>query len=338
MITAAGMDAGCIKHELYIALSDYEISMRCTEVAVRSEERNQALIKKFLTAKIVKGCSNRTIQYYGSALVFILNSINKTVDDITADDIRLYIALRMKRDHVTEVTIDNEIRILRSFYAYLCMEEIVQRNIMLKVDKVKAVRQRKEAFTEQEIEKLRYQATQMGAREEAIVELLLSTGARVTELCNIRLNEMEDSRILVHGKGKKDRYVYVNIRAMMATQRYMGLRKDDSPYLFPGGKTPVEMKKRKDLRNWWIDPENLTDQAINPGTIETVCRKIAQKCGIEHGNPHKYRRTCATMALKRGMPIEQVSKMLGHEDLKTTMIYLDLSEEDLRHAHEKYVL
>lgn len=320
------LSVGELRSILYIEFDGYEIISRCTDIAMLKEDRNEWLVKRFLTSKMVKGCTERTIEFYTNTMKFVLNKVSKTVDDITSDDIRLYIALRKRRDGVTDTTIDNELRVLRSFYAFLISEELVTKNPMLKVDNVRKEKGKKEALTEEEIEKLRYQAsvgtaTTQGRkyieRDSVIIELLLSTGVRVSELVGIKLNEIKGNKILVHGKGRKDRYVYMNARAEFALNRYMPKRKNKgSAYLFPGNE----------------------DGHIGKGTIESRTRELAKLAGVEKANPHKFRRTCATMALRRGMPIEQVSKMLGHEEISTTQIYLDLSEKDLEYAHSKYVV
>lgn len=326
MLAGREMSVEDVKNVLYIELNNYEITQRCTEIALLKEDRNKSLVEKFLVSKMVKGCTERTIDFYTKTMKFVMDIMSKTVDDITADDIRLYIALRKRRDGVSDTTVDNELRVLRSFYAFLTAEELVLKNPMLKVDGVKKERHKKDALTEDEIEKLRYQAS-IGTegrngkkyieRDSLIIELLLSTGVRISELTGIKLNEIKENRILVHGKGRKDRYVYMNAKAEFALKRYLPKRKEiDSPYLFPGD----------------------DNGHIGNCTIEARTRELAKLAGVEKANPHKFRRTCATLALRRGMPIEQVSKMLGHEEISTTQIYLDLSEKDLEYAHGKYVV
>lgn len=173
------------------------------------------------------------------------------------------------------------------------------------------------------------------------IELLLSTGCRVSEICQILLTDIDGNQILVHGKGQKDRYVYLNARAMYALGKYMELREDASPYLFPRRISVADSKGKKGMNpgDWWQHAELVkADEYMDQSTVESMTRKIARRAGVERANPHKFRRTCATMALRRGMPIEQVSKMLGHEDISTTQIYLDLNESDLRIAHERFVV
>lgn len=332
------------KNALYMIMSRYEITTRCTEIAELKEDRNETLVKRFLIAKAVKGLSERTIKYYGESIRKTLGDVGKTVDDINPDDIRLYMALRSRRDKVSNVTIANEIRNLGSFFQWLTAEEVITKNPMLRVDNIKQKKTKKEAFTEEEVERLRLAAE--GEREQMMIEVLLSTGCRVTEFVTIRIDEIEDDRILVHGKGGKDRYVYLNTKAKVMLERYLRERKDGNPYLNPGGifgtTTFKKGAKHKEaLRSqidWWKNPGNIREGHLNRESPANTLRKIAKKAGIERANPHKFRRTCATMALRRGMPLEQVSKMLGHENLDTTKIYLDLTEDDLKQAHKKYVI
>lgn len=330
-----------VQTTLYMILNNYEITNRCTEVAELSVDRNEYLLKKFLLAKTVQGCSHRTIDFYKKSCVKILQQIGKTVDNITVDDIRYYMALRQKRDGAGKTTIGNEIRALSSFFSWMHKEEIIKSNPMNKLERLRKDKTKKEALTEMEIEKLRVAVR--NEREKLIVELLLSTGCRVSEVVNILLNEIEGDRILVHGKGAKDRYVYLNAKAMLSLELYLNERTDTNPYLFPRRKLITKDKKRAGrslatYHNWWKDAENIDVGPADKGTIEIICRKLAERAGVERANPHKFRRTCATLALRRGMPIEQVSKMLGHESVSTTQIYLDLSEDDLVQAHKKYVV
>lgn len=316
-LISCGIDAAEAKNNLYILTEPYEITSHCTELSELHEDRNQAMLKKFLIAKTVKGCSERTLTQYGTQLKCILERINKRVEDITAEDIRYYLALRQRRDHITKTTADNERRYLKTFFEFLATEELIPKNPMAKVDRIKCEKKKKAAFTDMEIEKIRMAASD--ERERAIIETLLSTGCRVTELVQIKTGEIEGGRVLIHGKGAKDRYVYLNAKATLAIEEYQKMRNSSSQYLFT--------QKRG----------NKTTH-ISRGTVERMMHEIANKAGVEQANPHKFRRTCATVALRRGMPLEQVSKMLGHEELSTTQIYLDLTEEDLAQAHKKYVV
>ena len=214
---------------------------------------------------------------------------------------------------------------------------------MKKVDPIKREKTQKEAFTDYEIEELRAAAN--GKREKMILEVLLSTGCRVSELVQIQVSDLDfdENRALVHGKGNKDRWVYLNAKAVYAVKSYLADRKDMNPYLLPrmksiGATSKVKVSQRT-YCDWWMNPENVeNDGHTDKSSLEGITRRMAKRAGVQRANPHKFRRTCATMALRRGMPIEQVSKMLGHEQISTTQIYLDLSEEDLRRSHKTYVV
>lgn len=338
MLMGEGVDVQGVDAKLVILLNDFEITKRETAIAVRNEDRNAELLKRFLIAKTVSGRTDRTIEFYKKSISNTLTKINKTADEITTDDIRYYMALRERRDGVSQVTVGNEFRALSSFYTWMRKEEIITKNPCEKIERPKQRKKQKKAFTEIEIEKIR--AKCRSYRETAIVETLLSTGCRVTELVLMKIEDLRDDSIVVHGKGEKDRIVYLNAKAIMAIQRYLEERKDSNPYIFCGGKDITAMKgvSRRELPQWYTNPDYVSDTHADKGTIEATVRKIGKNAGVDKVHPHRFRRTCATMALRRGMPIEQVSKMLGHENIETTQIYLDLSEEDLHLAHKKYVV
>ena len=333
-LTNKGIDDMSICQDLVIILSDYEITARETAVVIRHEDKNNFFLQRFMIAKTVKGCTDRTLDLYRTEISKILMKIGKPADEITADDIRLYLAIRQKKDNVSKTTANNELRYLRSFFGYLHVEEMIQKNPVAKIDSIKSEKLKKNAFTELEVEKLRDGCE--NTWETAVIEMLLSTGCRVTELVNIKIADMEGDQLVVHGKGNKDRVVYLNAKAIMAVTKYLADRKDNNPYLFPGG---YFGNPRDDYKNWYKYPERIDpERHCDPGSIEAKVRRLGKNTGVKKVHPHRFRRTCATFALRRGMPIEQVSKMLGHESISTTQIYLDLSEEDLKHAHKKYVI
>ena len=332
-LTERGIKDNDISSELFIILSDYDITARETAVTVRTVDKNQYFMQKFLVSKTVKGLTARTLELYRKEVSKILEKINKPADEITADDIRLYLAIRQKRDKVTKTTANNELRYLKSFFGYLMTEELIPKNPTAKIDRIKCEKIKRNAFTEMEVEKIR--AVCENTWDVAVVEILLSTGCRVSELINIKIKDIEGDQLVVHGKGEKDRTVYLNAKAMIAIEKYLSDRKDDNEYLFPGGmfKSP-----RENCKQWYKYPDRIREnEHCDKGSIESKVRKMGRRAGTS-AYPHKFRRTCATFALKRGMPIEQVSKMLGHEQISTTQIYLDLTEEDLKLAHKKYVV
>lgn len=337
-------NADALKNCMHMFLTRYELSEKSTEVVVYKGDETQNLIRKFLIAKKIQGCTDRTLDFYRKSITNSFVKIGKMPTEVTPDDIRAYIAIRQIRDKVTSVTINNELRALSSFYGYMQKEEILMKNPTATINQIKTPKKKKKAFTELEIERMRSECRTN--RERAIFEILLSTGCRVSELTQIQLTEIEGDTVMIHGKGQKDRYVYLNAKALVALEQYLAERSDDSMWLFPGCAVGINSnmqanskdigKLRSARQNWYKIPSLVGEKAQDKGGIEEMIRKLGKKVGVK-AHPHKFRRTCATMALKNGMPILQVSKMLGHESVATTQIYLDLNEDELKAAHEKYV-
>lgn len=340
MLSERGIDTDGIADRLYMLLKDVEITRADTALTVRNDVLNESLLTRFLGAKAVKGCTKNTIKAYGNNLKRILKEFNKSVTDITSDDIRFYTAYRLTQDKVSKSYMNTELRYLRTFFAWLFSEEIIPKNPMIKIDAVKVPKVKRKAFSDIECEKLR--SACRTSMDTAIIEMFLSTGCRVSELCAILILDLNEDRCVVHGKGNKDRTVYLNAKAQIAVEKYLSERSDSNPYLFPVGikinLADSKAKQMKRLADWYKYPEFVGIGERDKGGIESTVRKIGKKAGIDDVHPHRFRRTCATMALRRGMPIEMVSKMLGHEQLATTQIYLDLSEHELEEAHKKYVV
>lgn len=328
-------DQMAVSNCLYIILEGYDIQKKSTDIVKYQGEDNQYLIRKFLVAKKIKGCTDRTLRFYGNEIPKALDKIGKPAIDITADDIRIYLAYRMRE--VTPTTTDNELRCLRTFFTWLDAEELIPRNPTINITAIKRAKQQKEAFTDIEIVQMRNNLKT--SRDKCIFEMLISTGCRVSELCQIKNSEIDGDHVVVHGKGNKDRIVYLNAAAQYALHNYQNERKDVSEWLFPKKKEDVNLKqlRRKNIENWWQNPKYIdVDNHMDKGTVEHRIRILGRKLDIK-AYPHKFRRTCATNALRAGMPIEMVSKMLGHEQIGTTQIYLDLKEDDLKMMHQKYV-
>ena len=328
-----GIDVDPIKNSIWIICDKYEITNRTTEVAVLDEDYNDNLIKKFLICKSVKGCTERTLQFYKEVLVKVIPAINKNIRDIEKTDIRLYIAKRQKIDKVSKVTINNELRVIKSFYTWLHIEGYVSSNIALHIEQLKIDKKKKEAFTELEIEKMRSSISNV--MYKAMFEIMLSTGCRVTELVTIKIDNINDDEVMIKGKGNKYRKVFLNAKAQIALEKYLAERSDSNPFVFCGYNSDIKTDKK--TRGWWKYPRMINDTHIDKSSVEQIFKKIGRSLGIKRSNPHKFRRTCATLALKKGMPLEQVSRMLGHEQLDTTKIYLDLNDDELKAFHMKYV-
>ena len=328
---------------LAMILDKYDVAHRVTEIVPYQEDETARLIKQFLAAKIAKGCTMRTIKYYGDTIPRTLESIGKPYDKVTADDIRLYIAKRIHTDKVSKTTVNNERRNLSSFYTWLQTEEILLKNPMSKVEVLKEQKKKKTAYSLIDAERLR-NACQTN-REKAIIEILSSTWCRASEVVMIRWSEISGTSVVIHGKGQKDRICYLNARALLAIENYRAERKDNNPYVFPRAAGAGDIRnfakgrQRKKESSWYmdaalVDPERHMDYS----SLGDIVRTIGKRAGVEKCHPHRFRRTGATLALRSGMPLTTVSKLLGHESIETTQIYLDISDEDLKQAHEKYVI
>lgn len=302
-----------IRQRIVIALDGYEIQKRITDIVVADETDNAVVMQHFAVSKAVAGRSRKSIGQYTWALHRYISVSGKKLLETTADDIRLYVAYRMTKDQVSNVTLANERRYLSSFFDWAVNSELMTRNPVKQTETIKVPKIPKKAFTDLECERLR--GACLTLREKALVELLFSTACRISEITGIRTCDIDGKRIMVCGKGNKFAQVYMDSRAMIAVERFISSRTDNNPYLFPGRKSGAAARE----------------------TLERALKTIGDRAGIEHVHAHRFRRTAATQALKRGMPIEMVSKYLRHENIATTMLYLDLTDEELSYQHQKYV-
>lgn len=333
-----------IKMQIEMLLHDYNVTQEETALTIYEEDETVVVFNRFLSAKIARGCSPRTVVYYKNSVSTALRIIGKPYDQVTADDIRYYLAMRVQRDGVSKRTANNERRCLSSFYGWLQTEEILLRNPMSKVDAIKEKKKKRHAFSQMELELIR--AACGSARETALIEVLISTWARVSEVASIKISDIHENSITVLGKGEKERDVYLTPRAQLAIRTYLGERNDGNPYLFPraafaGNWGSIQgTKKGKAAKKDWYKVADLVSKAehMDVSSLESVARNIGRRANVTNVHPHRFRRTGATIALKSGMPLIQVSKLLGHESIETTQIYLDVSDEELMQAHNKYVV
>lgn len=300
---------------LRIVLNDYDIAKKSTELTVADDDRRAKAIQMFIVTKKVEGCTERTIQYYIGTLRRFFNEMNCRLDEIGADQIRYYFAVRSIRDKLSKTSQDNELRVLKSFFKWCAGEDYIQKNPTGNVNAIKKEKRIKKPFSETELELIRSSAKTI--RDKAIIEVLYSTGVRVSELCMMNRQDINNDEMVVFGKGEKERVVYLNARARIALKEYIDSRTDNNEALFLGERTKERLMQ---------------------GGVELMIRKTGKRAGISKCHPHRFRRTTATMALNRGMPIEQVQKMLGHEDIETTTIYAKSEEENVKASHRKCVV
>lgn len=278
----------------------------------------------FFVAKKVEGLSQKSLKYYKLVIDNLLKKIPKKISQYTTDDLRYYLALRETEDKISPTTADNERRILSVFFEWLSNEEYINKNICSQIKYVKKPKKKKKAFSEIEIAKIKDACQLLGTpilrkRAIALVEFLLSTGCRANEICLLKKEDIdfETRTAVVFGKGSKERTVYLNPVSKMRLQEYFSERTDDCEYAFCSSKKPFTK--------------------VSVSVVENIIETVGKKAGVNNCHPHRFRRTTATMAIKKGMPLIDVQRMLGHENLDTTKIYLDLDDTDLRYQHEKFM-
>ena len=280
-------------------------------------EDNNDLLSLFLEAKKVEGCSEKTLKYYHATIVAMLDSQNKNARRIVTEDLRKYLTDYQKNNNLSRVTVDNVRRILSSFFSWLEDEDYIIKSPMRRIHKVKSVSLIKETYSDEELELMRDNSET--TRDLAIIDMLMSTGMRVGEMVRLNREDIDFVRreCVVLGKGNKERIVYFDARTKLHMQEYLNNRDDDNPALFVSLRSP---HKRMCI-----------------GGIESRLRLLGRELGISRVHPHKFRRTLATMAIDKGMPIEQLQQLLGHQRIDTTLHYAMVKQSNVRIAHKKYI-
>lgn len=315
IISRIALRGSFTEENIRIVLHDYDIAKKVTDMVVSYSDSRQKAIQMFIVTKKVEGCTDRTIGYYMCVLRHFFNEINYSLEEIKTDHVRYYLAIRSSRDSLSKVSQDNELRVLKSFFKWCTGEEYIQKNPTVNIKAVKKEKRIKKPFSETEMEMIRKSAK--SKRDAAIIEILYSTGARVSELCGMNRQDICGDEVVVFGKGEKERTVYLNARARLALKEYLESRTDSNEALFVG-------ERKKDR--------------LKPGGVEVMIRETGKRAGVPKCHPHRFRRTAGTIALNRGMPLEQVQKMLGHENIETTTIYARSEQENVKASHRKYVV
>ena len=282
-----------------------------------NEVDNFKLLDLFLSAKEVEGCSKKTIRYYKSTIEKMLTKIKKQIYNINTDDLRHYLFEHKNERNSSKTTIDNIRRILSSFFSWLEDEDYIIKNPVRRIHKIKTGRVVKEVLSDENVEVLRDNCDEI--RDLAMVELLTSTGIRVGELVRLNINDVDfyERECVVFGKGESERVVYFDARTKIHLLEYLNSRDDENPALF------VTLNK--------------PHMRLGISGVETRLRELGDKCNIPKVHPHKFRRTMATNAIDKGMPIEQVQRLLGHVQIDTTMQYAMVNQSNVKIAHRKYI-
>lgn len=297
-------------------LSAYEVSEVCSREVQQSKD-NAVLLDVFISAKKIEGCSDKTLRYYRSSIDKLVLAVGRNVCEISTNDIRCYLAELQETRGLSKVTMDNLRRIYSSFFSWLEDEDYITKSPVRRIHKVRTDALVKEVLTDENIEVLRDTCHEL--RDIAMVDLLLSTGMRVGELVRINCEDIDlhGRQCVVFGKGNKEREVYFNARTKIHLQRYLEQRVDRNPALFVSLKSPYNR--------------------LTISGVEVRLRKLGEQANISRVHPHKFRRTLATMAIDKGMPIEQVQKMLGHVRIDTTLHYAMVNQANVKAAHRKFL-
>lgn len=278
---------------------------------------NSEYLKLFLDAKRIEGCSERTLQYYKVTVEQMLKRISTPIRKMTTDEIRTYLVEYQQRGGCSKVTIDNIRRNISSFFSWLEEEDYILKSPMRRIHKIKTKTVVKEVISDENMEKMRDACDEM--RDLAIIDMLYSTGIRVGELVRLNIEDvnMEQRECVVFGKGDKERRVYFDAKAKIHLMEYLASRTDNNPALF------VSLDGRH--------------KRLEISGVEIRLRQLGRKLSLDRIHPHKFRRTMATRAIDKGMPIEQVQKILGHSQIDTTMQYAIVNQNNVKNSHQRYI-
>ena len=285
--------------------------------AKREEIENREYLQLFLEAKKIEGCSERTIQYYRVTIEKLLQYIETPIRRITTEEIRRYLVEYQQINNCTKVTVDNVRRNISSFFSWLEEEDYILKSPMKRIHKIKTKQQVKETISDEAIEQLRDHCE--CSRDLAIIDFLYSTGIRVGELVNLNIEDVnfEARECIVFGKGDKERKVYFDAKAKIHLQDYLNSRIDNNPALFVTLDAPFDRLKISG--------------------VEIRMRMLGRKLNMGKIHPHKFRRTMATRAIDKGMPIEQVQKILGHSQIDTKIQYAIVNQTNVKTSHQKFI-
>ena len=303
-----------LKQVLDQTLSRYRVTTAGIEI---EEDDNNDLIDRFIAAKRIEGCSEKTLKYYETTINSMVESIGKNVKHILTEDLREYLTGYQNRKRSSRVTIDNIRRILSSFFSWLEDEDYIIKSPVRRIHKVKTTSNIKEIYSDEDLEKMRDNCKEL--RDLAIIDMLASTGMRVGEMVLLNRDDInfEERECKVFGKGNKERIVYFDARTKLHLIEYLDSRTDGNPALFVSLNAPHER--------------------LSISGIESRLRTIGNKLCIPKVHPHKFRRTLATMAIDKGMPIEQLQRLLGHQRIDTTLMYAMVKQSNVKTAHRKYI-
>lgn len=307
-----------LKESLIINFERVDFIIKTDELEHQKElDENKDMINSFISSKQVEGCSERTIKYYKEIIEKFVNDFDKSIKQISTNEIRNYLSKYKDNSSCGSTTIDNIRRVLSSFFSWLEDEDYIMKSPVRRIHKIKTAVVIKEVLTDENLERLRDECENI--RDLSLVELLISTGMRVGELVNLNINSInfEDRSCIVLGKGNKEREVYFDAKTKLHLKEYISKRNDSNNALFVSMREP--------------------HQRLSISGIELIIRTLGINSNISKVHPHKFRRTLATMAIDKGMPVEQVQKLLGHVKIETTMHYALVNQSNVKISHRRFI-
>lgn len=302
-----------LREVLQFSLANYDLK----EKEKQDEVKEENFVELFLSAKRIEGCSEKTLKYYESTIRAMLYDIQKDVKQVVTDDIRKYLTEYQEIKKSSKVTIDNIRRILSSFFSWLEDEDYILKSPVRRIHKIKTGINVKETYSDEALELMRDKCTEL--RDLAMIDMFASTGMRVGEMVLLNINDIDfnERESVVFGKGSKERIVYFDARTKIHLLNYLQSRNDNNPALFVSLKAP--------------------HNRLKIGGVEKRLRELGKSLGLNKVHPHKFRRTLATMAIDKGMPIEQLQQLLGHRKIDTTLQYAMVKQSNVKMAHRKYI-
>ena len=300
-----------IDNAVTLIICKYEVTAKQCEIT-EYDDSNYMLIKQYAATLKLEGKSEKTIYQYMLAIKLAINRIGKNIRDITTADIRRYLAEYQEQKKISKSSLDNQRRYLSAFFGWLCIEEFIVKNPMLRIKKIKTDKVIKKPFSDVEVEKIRSACKNI--KEKALVEFLLTTGCRVSEVSALTVDNIDFAKneAVVYGKGAKERKVYISDKAMFYLKKYLECRKSINVNLFI----------------------NRNNDGMTKQNIEVLVKKIGQRAEVNDVHPHRFRRTFATNAINKGMKIQNVQAILGHSSLDTTMIYCNVNDDNVKSEHK----
>lgn len=314
--TLTPQDLFALRKVLESELERYDV-IPTLDCESRNKKANGELASQFISAKRIEGCSEKTLNYYENTIQAFLDSTTKELREVTTNEIRKYLSDFQAKRNSSKTTVDNVRRILSSFFSWLEDEDYIVKSPVRRIHKVRSESVVKETISDEHLEKLRDSCTEV--RDLAMIDFLASTGVRVGELVILNRNDIDfnERQCVVLGKGNKERTVYFNARAKVHLQNYLATRTDDNQALFVSLTAP--------------------HNRLTISGVECRMRQLGKQANVCRIHPHKFRRTLATMAIDKGMPIEQVQRLLGHCKIDTTLHYAMVNQTNVRIAHRKFL-